>query len=238
TQDIAEIAAMLDPENENALFPLTVERVENIYYSEAIAYDTRYVEDVQLYEGRTRVESAGVEGARIVAERVVSMNGEETERIVINSFVTSEPSTEIIATGTKELPPTASRGTYVWPGEGIITSDFGPRSGFGSKNHKGIDIGGVYGSNILASDGGEVIYSDFSQSGYGYLIKIRHDDGTVTYYAHCSQLLVGVGERVAQGQVIALMGSTGASSGTHLHFEVRLGGDNAENAVDPLTLLP
>ena len=80
------------------------------------------------------------------------------------------------------------------------------------------------GSVITASDGGKVVYSTYNTGGYGYLVIIDHENGYQTYYAHCSQLLVSVGDRVAQGDNIALVGSTGDSTGPHCHFEIRLNG--------------
>ena len=76
----------------------------------------------------------------------------------------------------------------------------------------------------MASDGGLVTYSGWNSGGYGYLIVITHDDGSQTYYAHNSSLLVSKGERVWQGQAIAKMGSTGRSTGNHCHFEIRING--------------
>jgi len=239
TQDLSLIRSQLDPKNDDASFCLSVERVETRSVSEAISYDTEYYDDSTIYTGTTRVDTAGADGERVTTVRSTSINGKEISSQAINTFIKSEPVAEVVACGTAELPPTASRGCFIWPTDGIITSYFGARNaGIGSTNHKGIDIGGVTGQDILAADGGEVIYAGWNDSGYGYLVKLQHDDGSVTYYAHCSSVLVSEGERVAQGQVIALMGSTGISSGPHLHFEIRPGGDSADNSVDPLTLLP
>ena len=127
-----------------------------------------------------------------------------------------------------------SNWSYIWPADGELTSKFGYRkSSVGSTNHKGIDIGGVYGSSIYAADAGEVIVSEWSNS-YGYVVQIRHENGHVTLYCHCSSLLVKVGQTVEQGQTIARMGATGWASGTHLHFEIIIDGEN----VDPLLYLP
>ncbi|MCL2227499.1 MAG: M23 family metallopeptidase [Oscillospiraceae bacterium] len=129
---------------------------------------------------------------------------------------------------------TASAGTFIWPTEGRLSSLFGPRnSTVGSTRHLGIDIVAPHGTPIYAADGGEVIVSGWNNS-FGLMIKIRHDNGKVTLYAHCSELLVSVGERVGQGQKIARMGRTGRVSGVHLHFEVIVDGTN----VDPLLHLP
>jgi len=136
--------------------------------------------------------------------------------------------------GVAEFPVTASTGAYIWPTQGNLSSRFGRRStSVGSTNHKGIDITGPFGHPIYAADGGEVIVSGWSSS-FGLVVEIRHDNGHVTLYSHCSELLVGVGERVRQGQQIAQMGRTGIASGIHLHFELIINGVN----VDPLLHLP
>jgi hypothetical protein len=133
-----------------------------------------------------------------------------------------------------EPPSTESTGNYIWPADGKLASLFGPRDiGVGSTYHKGIDIGGSLRQPIFAADGGEVIVSEYSES-YGYYIRIRHDNGDETLYAHCVSLSVRVGDLVWQGQEIALMGSTGISTGVHLHFELIING----RQVDPLRYLP
>ena len=115
-----------------------------------------------------------------------------------------------------------STGTYRWPSNGSITSRFGPRSspgGIGSTYHQGIDIGGSMGDPIEASDGGVVIMAKW-YGGYGKTVQIQHDDGTITQYSHLSWWDANVGDVVGQGQVIGKMGSTGNSTGPHLHFGV------------------
>lgn len=127
-----------------------------------------------------------------------------------------------------------STGTFIWPAEGNLTSKFGRRSTtVGSTNHKGIDVAGPSGTPIYAADGGVVIVSERSSS-FGNLVQIQHDNGYITLYAHCSKLLVRVGDVVSQGQQIALMGRTGVASGVHLHFELIIDGKN----VNPLPHLP
>lgn len=117
-------------------------------------------------------------------------------------------------------------GTMVWPTGGPITSDYGyrihPVLGYG-RMHTGIDIGSGYGQNIKAADAGTVIYSGWC-GGYGNTIIIDHGRGVSTLYAHCSRLFVGKGENVNQGDAVASVGSTGMSTGPHLHFEVRVNG--------------
>lgn len=116
-----------------------------------------------------------------------------------------------------------------------MTSGFGPRSdpkGAGRRMHEGIDMAGAHGSPIYATADGVVTHAGW-ESGYGRLIKIRHEFGIETRYAHLSDINVSVGEKVSLGERIGDMGSTGRSTGTHLHYEVRQGGD----AINPMTYI-
>ena len=106
------------------------------------------------------------------------------------------------------------------PVGGRITSRFGARS---RGTHTGLDIATSTGTSIVAAAGGTVTYSGYKGS-YGYLVVISHGNGVETYYAHCSRLYVSAGMSVSQGQQIAAVGSTGNSTGPHLHLEVRLNG--------------
>src|SRR5574344_1970265 len=93
------------------------------------------------------------------------------------------------------------------------------------KLHNGVDIGAGYGTNIVAAESGTVIAASYGyNSGYGNYIMINHGNGLTTRYAHCSSLNVTVGQNVSRGQVIGAIGSTGNSTGPHLHFEVRING--------------
>ena len=129
-----------------------------------------------------------------------------------------------------------STGTMTWPAEVEITSPFGWRVHpiFGTQRlHTGIDIGADYGDAIRAADGGVVIHADW-MGGYGNAVIIDHGNGISTLYAHNSQLLVSEGQTVSKGQTVARCGSTGYSTGPHLHFEVRQNG----SPVNPLNYLP
>lgn len=110
------------------------------------------------------------------------------------------------------------------PTSGIITSRFGSNDSVRDHSHSGLDIAAPYGTPIKAAASGTVTYSGNANDGYGYYIIVAHSNGVTTVYAHCSQLLVSKGEKVSQGQVIAKVGSTGNSTGNHLHFEVRKNG--------------
>jgi murein DD-endopeptidase MepM/ murein hydrolase activator NlpD len=118
---------------------------------------------------------------------------------------------------------------FIWPVNGVVVSGFGMRWG---RMHEGIDISASTGTPIWAAAAGTVIWSGW-RGGYGNAVVVDHGNGLATLYAHASALLVGVGQSVAQGQTVALIGSTGNSSGPHLHFEVRVNGV----AVDPLLYL-
>jgi len=128
------------------------------------------------------------------------------------------------------LRPRANQ-SFVWPTKGVFTSGYGWRWG---RMHKGIDIANNVGTPIIAAKDGVVIFSGWS-SGYGYLVELSHGDGTSTRYAHNSRLVVRKGQIVPQGATISLMGSTGRSTGPHLHFEIRQPGGAAS---DPMAHLP
>ena len=126
-------------------------------------------------------------------------------------------------------------GRYIWPAPGSITSYFGYRYHpilRKRKYHTGVDIGAPMSTKIMAADSGTVIFSG-TNGGYGKMISLDHGNGFSTVYGHCSALLVGEGQSVTKGQTIGLVGSTGFSTGPHLHFEIRKSGV----PVDPLSYL-
>jgi murein DD-endopeptidase MepM/ murein hydrolase activator NlpD len=123
----------------------------------------------------------------------------------------------------------ASPSGYIWPVSGPVTSTFGWRWG---RMHEGIDIAAPTGAPIFSAAAGTVIYAGWL-GGYGNLVVVDHGGGVSTAYAHMSSIASGTGQSVAQGQVIGYVGSTGHSTGPHLHFEVRINGQ----AVDPLRYL-
>ena len=207
----------------NAVPYLTVVDVERQNYLRDVAYSVEYQDDASLYKGDYRVLRAGV-------------NGEEVERDVVAAVTLSQPAAELQARGTKPRPSWAPTGKLRWPCSGIITSYFGYRNtgiSGASTNHKALDIAAPYGTNIYAADGGTVVAAGWN-SGLGYRILIDHGNGRQTLYGHCSRLLVSAGAHVYKGELIAKMGSTGISSGSHCHFGVYIYG----TAVDPLNYLP
>ena len=121
---------------------------------------------------------------------------------------------------------------YIWPARGVLTSGYGWRWG---RMHRGIDIGAPTGTPVYAAAAGVVEFSGWNSGGYGNMVEIRHPDGSMTRYAHHSRNLVRVGQRVNQGDQIAEVGSTGYSTGPHLHFEVHL---PSQGTVNPIAYLP
>jgi murein DD-endopeptidase MepM/ murein hydrolase activator NlpD len=133
------------------------------------------------------------------------------------------------SSGSPSSSGTPASSGLIWPVSGPITSPFGMRWG---SLHPGLDIGAGMGTPIKAAAAGRVIISGYN-GGYGNLVVIDHGNGLATAYAHQSQIAVSVGQQVGQGQVIGYVGSTGFSTGPHLHFEVRVNG----SAVDPMGYL-
>jgi len=121
----------------------------------------------------------------------------------------------------------------VWPSVGEITTYFGEVGAYSPRGHAGLDIAADSGTPILAADEGEVLKAYWNEDGYGGLIVIEHPSGYETWYGHLSRLGVEKGEHVSRGEMIGRMGSTGFSTGSHLHFEVRQDGD----LIDPLKFL-
>ncbi|MFW9259014.1 peptidoglycan DD-metalloendopeptidase family protein [Nostoc sp. CALU 546] len=129
-------------------------------------------------------------------------------------------------------PPSSSTIAYTWPAKGTLTSGYGWRWG---RMHKGIDVANSTGTPVVASAEGTIEKAGWNKGGYGNLVEIRHPDGSTTRYAHNSKILVQAGQQVNQGETIALMGSTGHSTGPHTHFEIHKSG---KGAVNPIAMLP
>jgi murein DD-endopeptidase MepM/ murein hydrolase activator NlpD len=128
--------------------------------------------------------------------------------------------------------PSTMTTAYIWPAKGVLTSGFGQRWG---RPHKGIDVANGTGTPIYASADGVIEKAGWNRGGYGNVVDIRHNDGSMTRYGHNSKILVQAGQPVRQGDTIALMGSTGFSTGPHTHFEIHPSG---KGAVNPIAFLP
>lgn len=205
---------------------LQVETTEEVVYSETIDYDIITNDDDDMYEGETEVDVAGVEGEKEVTALVTYRNGVAVKKEVLDEKVISEPVTKYQRKGTRKTRTPVSTGSggsgdYFWPVDGGYISAY---QGDG-RGHKGIDIAAPYGTPIYAAESGTVIEVGSGwNGGYGNCVRISHDDGNVTVYAHQSSIAIEYGDYVVKGQIIGYVGSTGDSTGNHLHFEVRSNG--------------
>lgn len=201
---------------------VTVKTVVEAVVQENVPFKTVYQNDSNRYVGQQTVIQSGTSGKKEVTYQIAQINGVELERKVLSETLTAEPVDKVVSRGTKTI--VASRGSgggsISWPLSGRITSPYGPR---GRGYHTGIDIDANYGNPIYAAAGGTVKRSAYS-GGYGHCIIVDHGNGLSTLYAHLSQRNVSVGQKVSAGQVIGLAGSTGNSTGVHLHFEVQVNG--------------
>ena len=231
-------------ENENSLIrpgdelivttvepPLTVEHKVREYIEEYYDAEIEYVYNDDWYTtDRETLRQPSAGRRNIVAETSYS-NDKEVVRDILKEELVMEAVAKKVEVGTK-IPP-----TYIKPiSGGRVTSGFGyrtrPNAKGATSNHQGVDWGTPIGTTVMASCGGTVTKAGWG-GGYGYCVFIKHPDGRETRYAHLSKVLVSVGQTVSQGQKIALSGNTGASTGPHVHFEIRIGGV----AVNPLKYL-
>ncbi|MCL2563903.1 MAG: peptidoglycan DD-metalloendopeptidase family protein [Oscillospiraceae bacterium] len=209
---------------------LSVETMAHVITTEAVPYERELVLDDRRFNDSVELLQEGMDGELEVLMLVTYIDGAVTDTVILQLNVLVEPVPEIIIEGTMERPRTASFGYYIWPAEGTFSSGFGMRRG---RMHSGIDIAAPAGTAVWAADGGEVVFVGW-QGSYGNLIQILHDNGHITYYAHLSRMDVSEGQRVYRGQLIGGVGTTGRSTGNHLHFEIRINGV----AVNPLLHLP
>lgn len=216
-----DICEYLTPEDE-IVIPvrkpiITVITNDTITYDEAIPFEEKIVEDESLYEGMKAVSRIGAEGKAQITEKISRSNGVIVDKNIISKNIIAEPVVQVLSVGTMERPAHVGSGVFMRPYYGNISSRFGSRR---SGDHTGVDFCGRTGDNIVAADSGTVSFAGWS-GGYGYVVKINHNNGYETYYAHCSKLYVKEGDVVKKGETIAALGSTGNSTGPHVHFEVR-----------------
>ena len=217
--EILQIGTVLRVKYPEPLMDIKV--VKDITYTEYYPYETEKIYDKTLHQGTYSTQQKGSNGEARIRATVTYINDHEIEREITEKVVIAETVNEVLRVGTKPKPKTAATGRFGRPvSGGYVSSSFGNRSrGY----HTGIDWALSYGSPIYASDGGTVTSAGWG-GGYGRMIKINHGNGYETLYAHCSKLVVGNGKKVAKGQLIAYVGSTGNSTGPHLHFEIRKNG--------------
>jgi len=200
--------------------------VEEISVEEEIIYDSRYERSF------SHVFYAGEPGFKEVVYETEYVNGVMTAKTATEEKILKDMIKRTIVNGAK-IPvglggrPPVTGGILGWPTGAFQHISRG--SGPGGHPSAAIDIACVFGTNVYAAESGTVVQSVYSDYGYGYYIEIDHGmvdgENLRTLYAHHSENLVEVGQRVERGQVIAYAGSTGNSSGNHLHFEVRINGE-------------
>jgi murein DD-endopeptidase MepM/ murein hydrolase activator NlpD len=193
---------------------------------EVLPYETQTKLDSNLNKGQTKLVKDGKNGEAKVVYRIVRENSRVVEQKEIEREVVKKPEAKVVAKGTRTILASRSSGsgsgTLRWPVGGTITSRYGSRGG---GFHSGLDIGASHGTSVGAAAGGRVISAGW-QGNYGNMVTIDHGGGLTTRYAHLSQINVSTGQSVSSGQVIGRVGSTGRSSGPHLHFEVLVNGSS------------
>ncbi len=208
-----------------------IESSERRVYTEGIPYSTKVIDDPTKWPWQQVVTTAGVYGQRQVTKDTERENGMVTATKIVETKVLKEPVTQVMLQGVKTIPDLGT-GSFVFPALGGITSPYGWRPG---EFHTGVDIGAPYGAPIRAADSGTVVQVSTSWGGYGKQVVIDHGGGHIlTRYAHMSAFAVQVGQTVTKGQVIGYVGSTGRSTGPHLHFEVIVDG----KTTNPLSYYP
>lgn len=196
---------------------------------EVMHYETQTVESDSMFKGDTKVQQQGKDGLRTVTYAISEQNGRAFKKEVRSEQVLQAPVKHIIVKGIKVIPSRGD-GSFSFPTNGgYISSEMGYRWG---KLHKGIDIARPSDYTIKAADNG-IVTSAGWDGGYGNKIVIDHQNGYVTVYAHLDSISVSAGQTVPKGTAIGVMGSTGDSTGTHLHFEVYKNG----SLVDPRSVL-
>ena len=203
--------------------------VKNLEEAEAVLQELKD-KDSANKDNITIEEKYNTELATLVAkEDAVNQLYEEKQiesKVMVASTATNRKTSNRVSTSTRVSSGKANLGiTLIEPISGIITARYGERSSVRSSAHTGLDIAAPAGTPIKAAASGTVVFAGRKGS-YGKMIVVSHGNGVQTYYAHCSSLVASVGQTVSQGQVIAKVGSTGNSTGNHLHLEVRVNGQS------------
>lgn len=183
---------------------------------EVIPFENEVVENASMFKGDTKVQQEGKDGERTAIYQLTVQNGQVVSKKMISEEITVQPVKHIVMKGTKVVP-SRGEGRFAWPAVGgYVSSQVGHRWG---RMHKGIDIARPANRTIKAADNGVVVSAGY-QGGFGNKIVIDHQNGYTTIYAHLASISVTPGQVVSRGSQIGVMGSTGDSTGVHLHFEL------------------
>lgn len=191
-------------------------------FNKKVAFGVDETEDPDMYKGDRKVDVEGVDGETRIHALVTYKGGVAIKSETLDSTVLTEPINARVRVGTRETKTPLSTGSggsgiYFWPvGGGRISAGLGDGRG-----HQGIDIAAPYGTPIYASESGTVTRAGNRSDGYGNCVFISHEDGMETVYGHLSSIAISSWDYVVKGQLIGYVGSTGRSTGNHLHFEVR-----------------
>ena len=196
---------------------VTVVTREPVAFNMPIPFGVQTIRDDRMPMKNVKVKQQGSIGKKRVKVEIVKENGVKVAKNLLQEDIISQPVTKIVRVGTNRQVAT---GMFSYPVAGVLTSRFGQRWG---RAHTGVDMGVPCGTSVRAADGGRVIFAG-SCGGYGNLVRIDHGNGYITYYGHLSRIKVSCGDKVGKGDVIALSGNTGHTTGPHLHFEVRKNG--------------
>lgn len=220
---------------ESNTLSLTVEQIKKVTYTEEIPYDTEEKTDSAKIVGYVKVVNKGKNGLANVTAEVTYHDGVEVDSKVLETTVVEEPVNEVKVVGSAKVVNQPARnslssgnGKLCFPVEinarTYVSSYWGDGRG-----HKGVDLATYKNSEIYAAEKGTVCEAGYRRD-YGYYMIVDHGNGMKTLYSHCNSLKASKGDKVVRGQVIALVGSTGRSTGNHLHFEVILNGSRVNPA--------
>jgi len=212
------LARLTKTTNKISANSILFKKIKTESYCTVTPFETKYIESNKYYTGTQTVQTNGSNGESLITAEVTYIGNEEVSREIIETKVTKEPVDKVIIIGTKVKPTTTPTGKFIRPVKGGYTT-----TRFRQGGHRGVDLVVPYGTSIYAADGGTVEFAGWGGS-YGNYVKIKHGNGFETIYAHASSLLVEAGDKVYQGQEIAKVGSTGNSTGNHLHFEISKNG--------------
>lgn len=207
----------------NSVEPLvTVETVEELTRTVPFEFETIYKDDNTIDKGDEKVAAEGINGEKIQKVQTHKRNGKAFAEVVMSEQVTKDKVDKVILRGIR-IPTTAS-GDWVWPvASYTISSQYGEWRG--SRRHYAIDISAPNGTPVYSSNYGVVIFAGWDSGGYGNKIEVSYGNGIVGIYGHLSAINVSVGQAVEKEEVIGRVGSTGESTGPHLHYEIRVNGE-------------